>query len=109
MTDQALQLLERFSCYAVHRSGTDYHCRRTALEILDECEKMGLRIHGIDGFFLTDTTTHQPIEWIFAATAASTDYDAARRFIHSAAALPLFYELVIEDPKNESSGDRSTP
>jgi hypothetical protein len=89
--------LEKFKRYAFHRADAYYYCRRTALELIDECERIGMPILGIDGAFLTDTQTHQPIEWILDLPACPTDYDAARRFIESGASLPLFYEIVLGD------------
>jgi hypothetical protein len=87
--------LDQFKRYAFRRADTDYYCRRTAREIIDECERTGVPIFGIDGAFLTDTQTHQPIEWILDLSDRPTDYDAARRFIESGAHLPLFYEFVL--------------
>jgi len=92
-----LRGLDRFKRYAFRRAETDYYCRRTALEMIDECERIGMPILGIDGAFLTDTQTHQPIEWILSLSACPTDYDAARRFIESGAHLPLFYEFALGD------------
>lgn len=89
--------LDQLRSYAFHRAGTDYYCRRTALELVDECERIGVPILGVDGAFLTDTQTHQPIEWILDLSQRPTDYDAARRFIESGSALPLFYEFVFGD------------
>ena len=67
------------------------------------CEEMNLHILGIDGYFLTDQITHQPIGWIVDMSKCPSDYDAARRFIEFGAALPLFYEFVLRDPIQEAS------
>jgi hypothetical protein len=93
--DPAKSLLSQFRQHALHRLGTDYFCRRTALDIVARCEEMKLPILGIDGYFLTDTTTHQPIEWILDLSKSPLDYDAARGFIAAGAHLPLFYEFVL--------------
>jgi hypothetical protein len=88
-------LLSPFRQHAVRRLGTDYFCRRTALDIVARCEEIKHPIVGIDGYFLTDTTTHQPIEWILDLSKSPLDYDAARQFIEAGAALPLFYEFFL--------------
>ena len=106
--DRALALVEQFRPYAVHRNGVDYFCRRTALEIVDRCGEMNLHVYGIDGYFLTDQITHQPIEWILDMSKCPSDYDAARKFIESGAVLPLFYEFVLGDSLQEGSNTRSS-
>jgi hypothetical protein len=95
----------------VRRLGTDYFCRRTALDIVARCEEMKLPILGIDGYFLTETTTHQPIEWILDLSNSPLDYEAARRFIAAGTALPLFYEFVLGAPTKATRRrwDRSSP
>ena len=96
--DRALALVDEFRTFAVRRLEICYFCRRTALEIVDRCQEMNLCILGIDGYFLTDQITHQPIEWIFDMSRCPSDYEAARNFIESGRALPLFYEFVLHDP-----------
>jgi hypothetical protein len=94
-------LISQFERYSVQRLGTAYFCRRTALEIVDQCETVGIRILGIDGFYLTPSSTEQPIEWILDLSEASMDqsaYNAARQFLEQAIHLPLFFELVLADP-----------
>ena len=96
-------LILEFKRYGVHRGGTIYFCRRTALEIVDRCEVAGIRIVGIDGFYLTPNSTEQPIEWILNLSEAWADqspYNAARNFFEKAINLPLFYEFVLDDPNN---------
>ena len=94
---------EQLKRHAFHRAGTDYYCRRTALEMIDECERIGMPILGIDGAFLTDTHTHQPIEWTLDLSRSPTDYGVARQLIQSGATLPLFYEFVLGDAATEQS------
>jgi hypothetical protein len=96
--DRAEALIEAFASDAMRRGGNCYFCRRTALEIVDRCEAMQLHILGIDGYFLTDRITQQPIDWILDMSENPCGYDAARQFIRSGAALPLFYEFVLSDP-----------
>jgi hypothetical protein len=94
-------LISEFRRYGVQRLGTIYFCRRTALEIVDRCEAIGIRILGIDGFYLTANSTAQPIEWILDMSEAPVDrsaYEAARSFIEMGTDLPLFYEFVLNDP-----------
>ena len=95
-------LINEFRPHAVRRSGTDFFCRRTALDIVARCEEMNIPIFGIDGYFLTDTTTHQPIEWILDQSKSPLDYDTARRFIAAGDALPLFYEFVLGAPAGQA-------
>lgn len=89
--------LDQFKCYAFRRDGADYYCRRTAFDIIDECERIEVPILGIDGTFLTDKQTHQPIEWILDLSQRPIDNSAARRFIESGVTQPLFYEFVFGD------------
>lgn len=92
-------LISEFTRYGIHRGGKDYFCRRTALEIVDRCEALGIRILGIDGFYLTANLTEQPIDWILDLSDAeptSSAYNAARIFLETSAELPLFYEFVLE-------------
>ncbi|MCC6890474.1 MAG: hypothetical protein IT536_18260 [Hyphomicrobiales bacterium] len=107
--DRAHALLDQFAQHAVRRSGTLYFCRRTTLEIIDRCEQLGLPLAGIDGFFLTDTRTHQPLEWILDMSEAPSDYAAARRFVEAGAALPLFYELFLAGEPPDAQTRASQP
>jgi hypothetical protein len=94
-------LIAEFRRYGVQRRGTTYFCRRTALEIVDRCEATGIRILGIDGFYLTSNSTQQPIEWILDLSRAPADrsaYNAARNFLEMGIDLPLFYEFVLDGP-----------
>jgi hypothetical protein len=94
-------LIAEFRRYGVHRRGTDYFCRRTALEIVDRCEMLGIRIVGIDGFYLTASSTEQPIDWILDLSkveSVPSAYRVARAFLEKASELPLFYEFVLADP-----------
>jgi hypothetical protein len=99
-------LISEFRRYGVQRRGIDYFCRRTALEIVDRCEAMGIRILGIDGFYLTANLTEQPIDWILDLSGAGTDpsaYSVARKFLERASDLPLFYEFVLDDPATNAT------
>jgi hypothetical protein len=98
-------LMSEFRRYGVQRLGTTYFCRRTALEIVDRCEVAGVRILGVDAFYLTANSTEQPIEWILDLSKACADhsaYNAARTFLEEAIDLPLFYEFVLDDPASTS-------
>jgi hypothetical protein len=94
-------LISEFERYSVQRLGTAYFCRRTASEIVDRCEAAGIRILGIDGFYLTPRSTEQPIEWILDLSEFQMDqsaYNAARQFLEQGIHLPLFYEFFLDDP-----------
>ena len=96
---QTKDLISEFRRYGVHRAGTDYFCRQTALEIVDRCEASGIRILGIDGFYLTANVTEPAIDWILDlsdAESSSSAYNGARAFLEKGAELPLFYEFVLE-------------
>jgi hypothetical protein len=100
-SDRIEALISEFKRHGVHRRGTTYFCRRTALEIVDRCELLGIRILGIDGYYLTPSSTEQPIEWILDLSEAWKDrsaYNSARTFLEMAVDLPLFYEFVLDDP-----------
>lgn len=100
--DRAKALLDKLSQHAYHRGDTSYFCRRTALEIIEECEQLELHLYGIDGFFLTPRSTEQPVEWILDMSENPTNYARARRFLDESSALPMFYEFVIVDPLYKS-------
>jgi hypothetical protein len=101
-------LISEFRQYGIHRRGTNYFCRRTALEIVDRCEAIGICILGIDGFYLTADSTEQPIDWILDLSGARTGpsaYNVARMFFQNASDLPLFYEFVLDDPANTDANE----
>ena len=42
---------------SLNRSGIILYSKRDALEFVEECSRNGIKILGIDGFFITDKTT----------------------------------------------------
>ncbi|MBR0714160.1 hypothetical protein [Bradyrhizobium liaoningense] len=71
----------------------DKFCVRSAFDIIDRCETAGVGILGIEGFYLTDTTTIPQLDHILDLSAGMTAYDVARQFLRHGEGLPLFYEF----------------
>ncbi|MBR0826413.1 hypothetical protein JQ596_12765 [Bradyrhizobium manausense] len=71
----------------------DKFCVRSALDIIDRCETSGVGILGIEGFYLTDTTTIPQLDHILDLSAGMMAYDVARQFLCNSEGLPLFYEF----------------
>jgi len=75
----------------------DKFCARSALDIVDRCESRGVGILGIEGFYLTDTTTIAQLEHILDLSAGMRAYDTARQFLRHGEGLPLFCEFTFQD------------
>ena len=103
--DRAERILSAVETWAYAAGGLRLFCRRTAREIVDRCEGAGVRILGIDGMYLGPGATHSPIDLVYHPPESKrTDYDGARRYLDGTAHLPLFYELVLDDP-GDGPGD----
>jgi hypothetical protein len=75
----------------------DKFCARSALDIVDRCETTGVGILGIEGFYLTDTTTVPQLDHILDLSAGTKAYDVARQFLRHGEGLPLFYEFTFHE------------
>jgi len=75
----------------------DKFCARSALDIIDRCEARCVGILGIEGFYLTDTTTVPQLDHILDLSAGTGAYDIARQFLLRGEGLPLFYEFTFQD------------
>ncbi|MET4259410.1 hypothetical protein ABIC09_004366 [Bradyrhizobium sp. S3.12.5] len=71
----------------------DKFCVRSALDIVDRCETSDVGILGIEGFYLTDTTTTPQFDHILDLSTGMKAYDVARQFLRHGEGLPLFYEF----------------
>ncbi|MBR0840747.1 hypothetical protein JQ607_11165 [Bradyrhizobium liaoningense] len=77
--------------------GRDKFCARSARDIVDRCETSDVGILGIEGFYLTDTTTIPRLDHILDLSAGMKAYDTARQFLRQGEGLPLFYEFTFQD------------
>ena len=75
----------------------DKFCARSALDIVDRCEANGVGILGIEGFYLTDTTTTPQLDHILDLSTGMKAYDTARQFLRHGEGLPLFYEFTFQE------------
>jgi hypothetical protein len=89
-------IVAEFRAFGVGRQ-RDLFCARTAFEIVDRCEHVGVGILGIDGFYLTDKTTMPQDDHVLDLSTASRAYDDARDFLRRGDGLPLFYEFTLDD------------
>ena len=51
-----------FLSKAINRAGIFLYSKRDALEFVEECRKQGVPVLGIDGFFLTGSTTQPSMD-----------------------------------------------
>jgi hypothetical protein len=77
--------------------GRDKFCARSAFDIVDRCEAGGVGILGIEGFYLTATTTVPQLDHILDLSAGMKAYDAMRQFLRQGEGLPLFYEFTFDE------------
>jgi hypothetical protein len=89
-------ILAEFRAFAVGRA-RDKFCVRSAFDIVDRCEKDGVGILGIEGFYMTDNMTMPQPDHILDLSVGMKDYDAARQFLRRGEGLPLFYEFTLDD------------
>ncbi len=58
-----MEFLQEFLLtYSFKRGGIMFLSKENALRFVEECKRMKIEILGIDGFFLTDTTTQPSME-----------------------------------------------
>lgn len=74
----------------------DKFSRQSALEIIDLCERQGVGILGIEGFYLTDGKVIPQLDHILDLSMGTKGYDAARQFLRHGEGLPLFYEFTLD-------------
>ena len=89
-------IVGEFRVFAAGRN-RDKFCARTAFDIIDRCERAGIGILGIDGFYLTDSMTMPQTNHILDFSADSKAYHGARAFLREGEGLPLFYEFTLGD------------
>ena len=74
----------------------DKFSRQFAHEIIDLCEKQGVGILGIEGFYLSDGKFIPQLDHILDLSTGTEAYDAARQFLRHGEGLPLFYEFTFD-------------
>jgi hypothetical protein len=95
-------IVAEFRAFGVGRQ-RDLFCARTAFEVVDRCEQAGVGILGIDGFYLTDTTTMPQDDHVLDLSTSPSAYQAARDFLRRGDGLPLFYEFTLDDPDADTA------
>ena len=70
---------------------------QSAFAIIDRCEKEGVGILGIEGFYLADGKVIPQREHILDLSGGARKYDVARQFLHHGEGLPLVYEFTLDD------------
>jgi hypothetical protein len=83
---------------ALNRSGITLYAKQDALDFIEECNKNRIGLLGLDGFFITDTTTQPSLD---DSVDFSNDphlqnvYDKAIEFIKGRKD-NLYFEIVCE-------------
>ena len=89
-------IVGEFRAFAAGRN-RDKFCARTAFDIIDRCERAGIGILGIEGFYLTDSMTLPQMNHILDISVGSKAYNDARAYLREGEGLPLFYEFTLDD------------
>jgi hypothetical protein len=92
----AARLPKELARFAVQRGGTTMFSSRSALEVLDWFEARGARILGVDGFYLSDTSTRPSLEDSIGLSDSAGGIAEARRHIELRSDSPLFFEIVTD-------------
>jgi len=74
-----------------------------ALQLIRRCKQLGLPVLGVDGFFLTATTTQPSMEYSIDLSGSrkppsiAESWDMAEAFVTKRLATDLFFEVAIEE------------
>ena len=91
---------KRFKDRALIRGGLLLLLGPIAIELIQQCRESGVRVLGVDGFWITETTT-QPdmsISLNLSDTAIEESWEAAESFIRERDQLGLYFEVVVASP-----------
>jgi hypothetical protein len=89
-------IIAEFRAFGVGRDHDKFRAR-SASDIVDRCEKDGVGILGIEGFYMTDTMTIPQPDHILDLSGTVKAYHVARQFLRRGEGLPLFYEFTLDD------------
>ncbi len=95
-----MEYIEKFEKIAIKRFNLFLFTMQHALEVVNDCEKTGTRIYGIDGFKLHDDGRIQPfmehsVDYSYAQDEYAV-YDLAKAFLEQKKNLGLVFEIVVE-------------
>lgn len=108
MTNDEL-VMHKFRDRAVKRGGLLLFSGRDALCVIDEARLQGIKVLGIDGFYLFEKATQPSLEDSIDFTvnrqAVKSDlYDTAAAFIKRHANQGLHFEIVLAPERQKSLG-----
>ena len=101
-------IFAEFRAFAAGRA-RDKFCARSAFDIVDRCEKDGVGILGIEGFYMTDDMTMPRPDHILDLSGGTKAYEAARQFLRRGEGQPLFYEFTLDEGNCDGEGSLSSP
>jgi hypothetical protein len=101
MTDDLQPLatpIEReFRRFAVIRGNLHFFNHEIALKIIDRSEELGVKVLGVDSFYLSMETTQPTTEHsIDLSNVQEGTHDLARKLIESTRGKPLFFEVSLD-------------
>ena len=81
----------------IRRGGIILYSKKDALEFIKECSKYEVEVLGIDGFFITNTTTQPCLEDSvdFSTSSFANVYEKAIEFLENRKS-DLYFEIVCE-------------
>lgn len=90
----------RFEKKGIVRGNTIFFPTNTATEVILAAAEAGLRVLGVDGFVITETST-QPfmehsIDFSGGPAACENDIQAALEFVKARKSLGLYFEIVLD-------------
>jgi hypothetical protein len=86
--------LEKSDLKPVVRGGIALYQADAALEVVTAAQRDGIEVLGIDGFFMTDTSTQPSMDHSADFSDGSAD---AVAFLHSQLGSGMYFEVVLAD------------
>jgi hypothetical protein len=93
-----MSVAAEFARRGIVQGGTLMLYAEPALEMVERARELGVPILGVDGFWVTETTTQPDMEHSVDLGSGGVDsWDAAAGFIQSRSALGLMFEVVADE------------
>jgi hypothetical protein len=92
------EIVSEFASSAMFRGGVALFPVRTAIEIVKRCKALNIRVFGLDGFFLTETTTEPSLEnSIDLSKMEANCHELALEFLFERSNSGMYFEVVIPE------------
>lgn len=93
-----MSIARQFIGRGIVRGGTLMLAAESALEMIERARESGVQILGIDGFWVTETTTRPDMgHSVDLGSGGLESWDAAATFIQERAGLGLMFEVVADE------------